>query len=247
MFVKTDMKPFENKIWLASPTMHGEEMKYINEAYESNWMSTVGANINEVERIAAEKAEMKYAVALSCCTAALHLCCKFAGEKLYGKPAISHGALEGKRVFCSDMTFDATLNPVVYEGCIPVFIDTEESRDGVPIMFFSLDEPRILVGKKKALVESMAEQDEESVKHFISCNRNDYPKDNACDVAYPEAWGEAKHGLNYLQRQRRDRIIENVSKKDIYIKGRKMVNPLIGIIPSREEIENELSDLLMSM
>ena len=125
MFVKTDIKPFENKIWLASPTMHGEEIKYINEAYESNWMSTVGANINEVERIAAEKAEMKYAVALSCCTAALHLCCKFAGEKLYGKPAISHGALEGKRVFCSDMTFDATLNPVVYEGGIPVFIDTE--------------------------------------------------------------------------------------------------------------------------
>lgn len=88
-------------------------------------MSTVGANINEVERLAAEQAGVKYAVALSCCTAALHLCVKFAGEKLYGKPAISHGAVEGKRVFCSDMTFDATLNPVVYEGGIPVFIDTE--------------------------------------------------------------------------------------------------------------------------
>jgi len=125
MFNNTGTEPFESKVWLASPTMHGEEIKYINEAYETNWMSTVGANINEVERIAAEKAEMKYAVALSCCTAALHLCCKFAGEKLYGKPAISHGALEGKRVFCSDMTFDATLNPVVYEGGIPVFIDTE--------------------------------------------------------------------------------------------------------------------------
>ena len=117
--------PFEKKVWLATPTMHGEEMKYISEAYDSNWMSTVGANINEVERIAAEKAEVKYAVALSCCTAALHLCMKLAGEKLYGKPAISHGALEGKRVFCSDMTFAATLNPVVYEGGIPVFIDTE--------------------------------------------------------------------------------------------------------------------------
>ena len=119
------IKPFEKKVYLASPTMHGEELKYMTEAYETNWMSTVGANINEVERIAAEKAEMKYAVALSCCTAALHLCVKSAGEKLYGKPAISHGALEGKRVFCSDMTFDATLNPVVYEGGIPVFIDTE--------------------------------------------------------------------------------------------------------------------------
>ena len=116
---------FAGKVWLATPTMHGEEMKYVTEAYESNWMSTVGENINEVERIAAQKAEMKYAVALSCCTAALHLAIKHAGETLYGKPAVSHGALEGKRVFCSDMTFDATLNPVVYEGGIPVFIDTE--------------------------------------------------------------------------------------------------------------------------
>ena len=122
---KDDFKPFASKVWLASPTMHGEELKYVTEAYETNWMSTVGENINEVERIAAEKAEVNYAVGLSCCTAALHLCVKLAGERLYGKPAISHGALEGKRVFCSDMTFDATLNPVVYEGGIPVFIDTE--------------------------------------------------------------------------------------------------------------------------
>ncbi len=122
-----NIKPFEKKVWLATPTMHGDEMKYVKEAYDTNWMSTVGANINEVEKIAAEKAEMKYAVGLSCCTAALHLAVKHAGETLYGKPVISHGALEGKRVFCSDMTFDATLNPVVYEGGIPVFIDTEES------------------------------------------------------------------------------------------------------------------------
>lgn len=122
---KTDFKPFEKKVWLATPTMHGEELKYITEAYETNWMSTVGANINEVEKLAAQQAEVKYAVALSACTAALHLCVKLAGEKLYGKPAIGHGAVEGRRVFCSDMTFDATLNPVVYEGGIPVFIDTE--------------------------------------------------------------------------------------------------------------------------
>lgn len=120
------MERFEKKVWLSSPTMHGEEMKYMAEAYETNWMSTVGENINQVEKIAAEKAEMKYAVALSSCTAALHLCVRSAGERLYGKAPISHGALEGKRVFCSDMTFDATLNPVVYEDGIPVFIDTEE-------------------------------------------------------------------------------------------------------------------------
>lgn len=126
MYTKKDnIKPFESKVWLSSPTMHGDELKYMIEAYETNWMSTVGENINEVERIAAEKAEVKYAVGLSCCTAALHLCVKFAGERLYGKPDIGHGAVEGKRVFCSDITFDATLNPVVYEGGIPIFIDTE--------------------------------------------------------------------------------------------------------------------------
>ena len=119
------MEKFEKKIWLSSPTMHGEEMDYIRQAYETNWMSTVGENINEVERVAAEKTGMKYAVALSCCTAALHLAVKHAGETLYGKCAVSCGALAGKRVFCSDMTFDATLNPVVYEGGIPVFIDTD--------------------------------------------------------------------------------------------------------------------------
>ena len=125
MYTRKDLKPFDKKIWLASPTMHGDELKWMTDAYNKNWMTTAGENVNEVERIAAEKATVKYAVGLSCCTAALHLCVKFAGEKLYGKPQIGHGAVEGKRVFCSDMTFDATLNPVVYEGGIPVFIDTE--------------------------------------------------------------------------------------------------------------------------
>lgn len=95
------IEPFKQKVWLASPTMHGEELEYVTEAYNTNWMSTVGKNINEVEKIAAEKSEVKYAVGLSCCTAALHLCCKLVGERLYGKPAISHGALEGRRVFAA--------------------------------------------------------------------------------------------------------------------------------------------------
>ena len=126
MFIKRkNLKPFKKKVYLATPTMHGEELKYMTEAYKTNWMSTVGENINEVEKLAAEQAGVKCAVGLCNCTSALHLCVKFAGEELYGKPQISHGALEGKKVFCSDMTFDATLNPVVYEGGIPVFIDTE--------------------------------------------------------------------------------------------------------------------------
>jgi len=117
--------PFEKKLWLASPTMHGEELKYMQEAYETNWMSTVGANINEVERITCEKIGCGYSVALSAGTAALHLAIKLAGEHLYGQPEVGHGALEGRKVFCSDMTFDATVNPVAYEGGELVFIDTE--------------------------------------------------------------------------------------------------------------------------
>ncbi|MBO4388998.1 MAG: DegT/DnrJ/EryC1/StrS family aminotransferase [Spirochaetales bacterium] len=105
--------------------MHGSEIKYVQEAYETNWMSTVGKNIDEVERLAAAYIGRKYAVGLSCGTAALHMAMKLAGERLYGQPQIGHGALEGHRVFCSDMTFDATVNPVAYEGGIPVFIDTE--------------------------------------------------------------------------------------------------------------------------
>ena len=107
------MKPFESKVWLSSPTMHGPELEYIKEAYETNWMSTVGKNINEVERLACEQVGCKYAVALSAGTAALHMAVKLAGVK------------PGDKVFCSDMTFDATVNPVVYEGGVPVFIDTE--------------------------------------------------------------------------------------------------------------------------
>ena len=126
MFNKNhDLKPFDSKVWLSSPTMHGEELKYMTEAFETNWMSTVGANINEVERMAAEKVGCKYAVALSSGTASLHLAMKLAGERLYGQTDLGKGALFGHRVFCSDMTFDATVNPVVYEGGIPVFIDAE--------------------------------------------------------------------------------------------------------------------------
>jgi len=101
------------KIYLSSPTMHGEELKYMQEAFDTNWVTTLGENINEAERLICEKTGSKYAVALSCGTAALHMAVKLAGVK------------RGDRVFCTDMTFAATLNPVVYEGGIPVFIDTE--------------------------------------------------------------------------------------------------------------------------
>ena len=110
---KQEFKAFERKVWLSSPTMHGDELKYVTEAYETNWMSTVGENINEVERQIAKYVGVKYAVGLSAGTAALHLCMKLAGVR------------PGQKVFCSDMTFSATVNPVTYEGGVPIFIDTE--------------------------------------------------------------------------------------------------------------------------
>ena len=104
---------FHNKIWLSSPTMHGEELQYITEAYRTNWMSTVGANINEIEKKICEKVGCKYAVALSAGTAALHMAVKLADIS------------QNDKIFCSDVTFGATVNPVVYEGGVPIFIDTE--------------------------------------------------------------------------------------------------------------------------
>lgn len=120
-----DIAPFPDKIWLSSPTMHGDEQHWVNEAIQTNWVSTVGENINEVERIVAEKVGRKYAVALSSGTAAIHIAVKICGEQLYGQPKVANKTLEGKKVFCSDMTFDATVNPVAYEGGEAVFIDAE--------------------------------------------------------------------------------------------------------------------------
>ena len=104
---------FENRIWLASPTMHGEEQKYVKEAFDTNWVSTVGANLDELEKGIREYVGCKGAVALSAGTAALHLAVKLAGVK------------PGDTVFCSDMTFAATVNPVSYEKGEQIFIDSE--------------------------------------------------------------------------------------------------------------------------
>lgn len=119
------IKPFETKVWLSSPTMHGDEQKWVDDAICTNWVSTVGQNINEVEKQVAEYVGVEYAVALSSGTAALHLATKLAGEKLYGQAKPNQGTLQGHRVFCSDCTFDASINPVAYEDGEAIFIDTE--------------------------------------------------------------------------------------------------------------------------
>ena len=105
---------FENRLWLSSPTMHGEEHAYVKEAFDTNWVSTVGANLDALEKGICEKVGCKYAVALSAGTAALHLAVKLAEIQ------------PGDKVMCSDMTFAATVNPVLYEKAEPVFIDTEK-------------------------------------------------------------------------------------------------------------------------
>ena len=106
-------KAFDKKIWLATPTMHGEEMKYMTEAIDTNWVTTEGSNLVEIEKMVTEKVGCKYALPLTNGTAALHLAVKLANVKA------------GDTVFCTDMTFDATVNAIVYEGAVPVFIDTE--------------------------------------------------------------------------------------------------------------------------
>ena len=131
-------KPFEQKIWLSTPTMHGLELDFVTEAYKTNWMSTVGTNINEVERLTCEKVGCKHAVALATGTSALHMAVKLAGIKQYEK------------VFCTDMTFDATVNPVVYEGGVPVFIDTEYGTWNMDPV--ALDKAFELYPKVKAVV-----------------------------------------------------------------------------------------------
>ena len=107
------IRPFEKKVYLSSPTMHGDELKYMTEAFETNWMTTIGENINDIEQSISRKIGCKYAVALSAGTTALHLAVRLANVK------------HGETVFCSDMTFDATVNPVSYECGKQVFIDTE--------------------------------------------------------------------------------------------------------------------------
>lgn len=119
------IEKFDRKVWLSSPTMHGDEQRWVDDAIQTNWVSTVGANINAVEEEMAQYIGVKYAVGLSCGTSALHLATKLAGEKLYGQARPNEGTLRGHRVFCSDVTFDASINPVAYEDGEAVFIDTE--------------------------------------------------------------------------------------------------------------------------
>ena len=108
-------KPFNETLWLSSPTMHGEELKYMQEAFDTNWMSTIGENLNKIEQLICNKLGCNCAVPLATGTSALHMAVKLAGIR------------RGERVFCTDLTFGASANPIVYEGGVPVFIDVERN------------------------------------------------------------------------------------------------------------------------
>ena len=106
----------QKRIYLSSPTMHGEEMNFIKEAFEKNWVAPLGFNCDgfETEIASYLDEENVHTVALSSGTAALHLAVKLAGIK------------QGDVVLCSDMTFVASANPVSYEGAVQVFVDSEK-------------------------------------------------------------------------------------------------------------------------
>lgn len=101
------------RIFLSSPTMHGEEQEYIKEAFDTNWVAPLGENVDEFEKEIAAYVGVRHAVALNAGTAALHMAVKLAGVK------------PGDKVFCSDLTFSATVNPISYEGGEQVFIESE--------------------------------------------------------------------------------------------------------------------------
>lgn len=103
----------KEKIWLSTPTMHGEEMQFVQEAFDKNWIAPLGFNVDGFESEMAEYLGVAHAAALTAGTAALHLAIKLAGVQ------------RGDVVLCSDLTFVATVNPVAYEGGKLVFVDSE--------------------------------------------------------------------------------------------------------------------------
>ena len=102
------------RLYLSSPTMHGEEQEFVKEAFDTNWVAPLGPNVNHFEEELAAYTNAGFAAALSSGTAAIHLAIRLLNIK------------RGDLVFVSSLTFSATCNPIVYENGVPVFIDSEE-------------------------------------------------------------------------------------------------------------------------
>lgn len=132
-----------NKIWLSSPHMSGKEMKYIQEAFDTNWVAPLGPNVNEFENtLQAYLGENNYVAALNSGTAAIHL------------GLLMAGVTQGDEVLCQSFTFSASANPIVYLGATPVFIDSEsETWNMCPKFLEAAIIDRLAKGKKpKAIV-----------------------------------------------------------------------------------------------
>lgn len=131
-----------SKIWLSSPHMGGDEFNFVKEAFDTNWIAPLGPHVNGFEQDLQEFTGAKHAAALSSGTAALHLA------------LIMLGVGPGDEVICQSFTFSATANPIVYQGAIPVFIDSEEDTWNMcPILLEEAIKDRIAKGKKpKAIV-----------------------------------------------------------------------------------------------
>lgn len=131
-----------DKIWLSSPHMGGTEIKYVNEAFETNWIAPLGPNVDNFEKDLCAYNQIAHAAALSSGTAAIHLA------------LIMLGVTNGDEVLCSSFTFSATANPIVYQGATPIFVDSEEKTWNMcPVLLEKAIIERIAIGKKlKAIV-----------------------------------------------------------------------------------------------
>ena len=133
----------QKKIELSSPDLSGEELKYIQEAFDSNWVAPIGPNIDAFENaLELYFGEHKKVAALNSGTAALHLALILAGVS------------KNDEVLCQSFTFVATANPIIYQGAIPVFVDSEkDSWNMCPVLLEAAIIDRISKGKKpKAII-----------------------------------------------------------------------------------------------
>ena len=136
------MSAARKRIYLSSPHMSGQEMHYIQEAFDQNWVAPLGPNVDAFEEVLASYCGVKHAAALSSGTAAIHLA------------LIMLGIQSGDEVIASSFTFSATINPIVYQGATPVFVDSEPDTWNMdPGLLDKAIRERIRAGKRpKAII-----------------------------------------------------------------------------------------------
>ena len=180
----------KSKIWLSSPHMGGNELKYVNEAFETNWIAPLGPNVVQFEKdIETYLQEERHVACLSSGTAAIHLA------------LVQLGVSKGDEVLCQSFTFCGSANPVAYQGGIPIFIDSEKDTWNMcPILLEEAIKDRISKGKKpKAIlfvhlygmpakineILKISKQYEPNISHLLFCRHRPLPISNP---SAPGAW-----------------------------------------------------------